>query len=315
MIKDVKFLVMDVDGTLTDGMIYCSESGELFKAFNIKDGCGIKVLLPKLNITPIVVTARKSKVLEKRCKELGISEIHQNCFNKLEKVIDVIKLLSVKDGKTYTLKDVAYIGDDIVDLECMDAILSEGGVVACPQDAAKQVKGISNYVCNRKAGFGAVREFIDWISIFKDTSNFNQVKEISVDAYNFLLNLDTKFLKNGSYELANGVFANVMSYITKPFESTFYESHQKYIDVQFVIYGQELILSEEISKIKDLAIEPYNSKLDITRYDYSFGDATLLNPGCVAIYYPNDCHRGAIALRNNQQVKKIVIKVPLEHIL
>ena len=90
MIKDVKFLVMDVDGTLTDGMIYCSESGELFKAFNIKDGCGIKVLLPKLNITPIVVTARKSKVLEKRCKELGISEIHQNCFNKLEKVIDVI---------------------------------------------------------------------------------------------------------------------------------------------------------------------------------------------------------------------------------
>lgn len=73
---DIKFLVLDVDGTLTDGKIYMGPDSELFKAFDIKDGCGIAVLLPKLGITPIVITARESRIVAKRCQELGIAEVH-----------------------------------------------------------------------------------------------------------------------------------------------------------------------------------------------------------------------------------------------
>lgn len=301
---------MDVDGTLTDGMIYTNELGEFIKAFNIKDGGGIKVILPKLDIIPIVITARKSGILEIRCKELGISEVHQNCTSKLKQVIEILKSYSENDGMMYSLKDVAYIGDDIVDLECMKAVVSKGGIVACPHDAVKQVKDIAHYICNKNAGFGAIREFIEWISIFKFPTKFNQVKQISVDAYNFLVNLDTKFLRNGSYKLNNGVFANVISYITKPFESTFYESHRKYIDVQFIVYGNELILEEDITQLKDHIQEEYNSELDVTEYDYSYGNAKLLNPGDLAIYYPKDCHRGAISPSKCQLIRKIVIKVP-----
>ena len=72
MEKDIKFLVMDVDGTLTDGKIYMGNEGELFKAFDVKDGCGIKDLLPQLGIVPVIITARESKILENRCNELLI---------------------------------------------------------------------------------------------------------------------------------------------------------------------------------------------------------------------------------------------------
>ena len=73
----IKFLVMDVDGTLTDGKIYMGSNGEVMKAFNIKDGCGIAMVLPKYGITPVIITARESKILENRCKELNITELHQ----------------------------------------------------------------------------------------------------------------------------------------------------------------------------------------------------------------------------------------------
>ena len=70
--KNIKFLVMDVDGTLTDGKIYMGAGGEVFKSFDIKDGYGITTILPKAGIVPVVITARKSKIVENRCAELDI---------------------------------------------------------------------------------------------------------------------------------------------------------------------------------------------------------------------------------------------------
>ena len=70
----IKLLVMDVDGTLTDGKLYFGENGEMFKSFDVKDGCGIKDILPKYNILPVIITARNSVYLEKRCKELGVQD-------------------------------------------------------------------------------------------------------------------------------------------------------------------------------------------------------------------------------------------------
>lgn len=159
----IKVLVMDVDGTLTDGKLYMGENGEVFKAFDIKDGCGIKNILPAMNVIPVIITARKSKILEKRCQELGINYLYQNVTNKYEKLGDILKLLSECSNQKFELEDCAYIGDDIIDLQCMKPIKQANGVIGCPNDAVAEVKEISSFVSSKNGGDGAVREFIEWI--------------------------------------------------------------------------------------------------------------------------------------------------------
>lgn len=85
----IKFFIMDVDGTLTDGKIYMGNDGELCKAFCIKDGCGIHDILIPAGIRPIIITGRKSKILENRCKEIGIKELYQGVANKIEKLDEI----------------------------------------------------------------------------------------------------------------------------------------------------------------------------------------------------------------------------------
>ena len=151
--KNIKFLVMDVDGTLTDGKIYMGSTGELIKAFDIKDGCGIHDIAIPAGIIPMIITGRTSKILENRCRELEITEVHQGVSNKIEKLCELVNDLSL----------VAYIGDDINDLVCMRAVKEAGGIVGCPADAVKTVQMNSDYICKKIGGSGAVREFIDWI--------------------------------------------------------------------------------------------------------------------------------------------------------
>lgn len=157
----IRFLVMDVDGTLTDGNIYMGQDGELFKAFDIKDGYGVKCLLPEANIIPVVITARTSRIVENRCREMGVTELHQGKMNKYEALLQVLKHYSESDKKEYTLANVAYVGDDLLDLQCMKPITEAGGFVACPNDAVEEVKVVANYVASKNAGNGAVREIID----------------------------------------------------------------------------------------------------------------------------------------------------------
>ena len=149
----IKYLVMDVDGTLTDGKIYMGNDGEVMKAFSIKDGCGIHDILIPAGITPVIITGRKSKILENRCAEIGISEIHQGVTNKSEEILSITKDLS----------SVAYIGDDINDLPAMKPIKNAGGTIGCPADAAYAVKVLADYVSSKNGGDGAVRDFIEWI--------------------------------------------------------------------------------------------------------------------------------------------------------
>lgn len=150
------YLIIDVDGTLTDGKIYIGNNGEEFKAFDVKDGCGIHDILPK-EIIPVIITGRTSKIVKKRCVELGIKEIHQGVTNKVE----VLKSILNASGRC--LENVAYIGDDINDLQCMIIVKGAGGVVGCPSDATYSVCQIADYVCSKKGGSGAVREFIEWL--------------------------------------------------------------------------------------------------------------------------------------------------------
>lgn len=160
----VKFLIMDVDGTLTDGKIYMGIQGEMFKAFDIKDGCGIKDILPRYGIIPVVITARRSKILENRCRELGIEYVFQDVREKQAKLNDIIESYNREHHTEYGLKDCAYIGDDILDLQCMEPIKDAGGIVGCPGDAVEEVATVADYVCVHKGGNGAVREFIKYLS-------------------------------------------------------------------------------------------------------------------------------------------------------
>lgn len=150
---EIKYLVMDVDGTLTDGKIYMGPSGEVLKSFNIKDGCGIHDILLSNKITPVIITGRTSEIVLNRCQELGITEIHQGISNKEEK----LKCL-VTD-----LQSVAYIGDDINDLSCMKVVKETGGVIGCPADAVEKVKEMADFIAQHNGGEGAVRDFIEWI--------------------------------------------------------------------------------------------------------------------------------------------------------
>ena len=150
----IKMLVMDVDGTLTDGKIYMGSDGEVFKAFDVKDGYAI-AHLHEAGIIPVIITGRKSKIVENRAKELNIKEVYQGISDKVEKLKEVAKSNGV------LLEEVAYIGDDLNDLDCMSIC----GLSACPNDAIDEVTSNVDFKCNKNGGYGAVREFIEYISI------------------------------------------------------------------------------------------------------------------------------------------------------
>ena len=152
--KNINYLIMDVDGTLTDGRIYMGNQGELCKAFHVKDGCGIHDILIPTGIIPVIITGRQSEIVIRRCKEIGITEVHQGVRNKIDKLLSITSDLSV----------VAYIGDDINDLSCMTQIKKAGGLIGCPKDAVKKVLDIADYVADHNGGDGAVRDFIEWIT-------------------------------------------------------------------------------------------------------------------------------------------------------
>ena len=157
----IKALVMDVDGTMTDGKIYMSASGEIMKAFDIKDGYMI-AHLSSYDIMPIIITGRKSKIVSNRCKELNITEVYQDIQNKLECLIRILKIYQID------LKEVAYIGDDLNDKECMEAC----GFSGCPANAVPEILQCVNYVCEKEGGNGAVREFIEQIIKYNNNNGY-----------------------------------------------------------------------------------------------------------------------------------------------
>ncbi|MBQ9219012.1 MAG: HAD-IIIA family hydrolase [Muribaculaceae bacterium] len=151
--NEIRLLVMDVDGTLTDGKINMGPEGEVFKSFNIRDGYAINEMLPAHGIVPAIITGRTSQIVANRAKELHITELYQGKHDKLE------TLLQLMDKYGCTRDNVAYIGDDILDIVCM----RQCGLVGCPADACSQVKELAHFVSSYKGGDGAVREFIEYI--------------------------------------------------------------------------------------------------------------------------------------------------------
>jgi len=154
MKKDIKTIVLDIDGSLTDGKIYMGNEGESVKAFSIKDGYAVKHILLEAGIEPVIITGRTSRIVENRCKEIGIEKIYQGRSQKLS------TLKEIAGGE---LDTCAYFGDDSNDLECMLNIKAVGGLVGCPADAVDEVKAIADFVSTNIGGQGALREFSEWL--------------------------------------------------------------------------------------------------------------------------------------------------------
>ena len=151
--RKIKMLVMDVDGTLTDGCIYMGPQGEAMKAFNAQDGYGIAQILPKLGITPVIITGRNSRIVANRAEELKIHHLHQGVHDKLTLLQRIARELGA------AREEVAYIGDDLNDLDCIRWC----GLTGCPADAVPEIQAAVNFVSSRTGGHGAVREFVDYI--------------------------------------------------------------------------------------------------------------------------------------------------------
>ena len=148
----IKLFAMDVDGTLTDGKIYISDTGEAMKAFSPKDGLGIKLLI-RHGITPVIITGRTSEIVKKRCEEIGIHVLYQGITNKAAKLCELMKKLNLSP------EQVAYIGDDMNDLSAMET----AGVSFAPADCASQLVPFVDIILTKKAGDSPVREAIDMI--------------------------------------------------------------------------------------------------------------------------------------------------------
>ncbi len=151
-LKKIKLLILDVDGVMTDGRIIFDSNGVESKFFNVKDGHGIK-MLQRAGIEVGIVSGRKSQVVANRAKELGIDRVYQGALDKLTPYLDIL-------GKTgLTDEQVAYMGDDIIDLPVMRRV----GFAAAPADALEYVIRHAHFVTGNRGGWGAVREVCDLI--------------------------------------------------------------------------------------------------------------------------------------------------------
>lgn len=150
LIAPVRLLLLDVDGVLTDGRIVFDGNGVESKFFNVKDGQGIK-MVQRAGIAVGIISGRESRVVANRAAELGITHLYQKSLDKLGPYREILDKTGLSDHQ------VAYVGDDIVDLP----LLRRVGFAAAPADAIPEVHQYVHFVTRNRGGWGAVREVCD----------------------------------------------------------------------------------------------------------------------------------------------------------
>lgn len=148
-LSKIKLLALDVDGVLTDGAINMGENGELFKAFNAKDGLGISCAL-RNGLAIAIITGRKSPIIYNRANELGIKLLSEGVKDKYT------ELVRLQNELNLDRENVAYMGDDLNDLAAFRA----AEIKLAPNDAVDEVKSAADYIASKNGGQGAVREVI-----------------------------------------------------------------------------------------------------------------------------------------------------------
>ena len=152
---DFKLMILDVDGTMTDGGMYFTENGDLIKRYNAKDGIAIKRKIKEGMQFGIISHGTKLKVVQDRADLLGIQHVYVGAESKLQILEGWLSKLNID------LSQVVYIGDDVNDLDIMEAV----GLTACPADAVDDVKRKVDIVLRKNGGEGCIRELVDqWLS-------------------------------------------------------------------------------------------------------------------------------------------------------
>ena len=151
--KKIKLLLTDCDGVLTDAGVYYGLNGEELKKFSIRDGMGVERLFKLVKVETGIISGETSLSLQKRADKLKITELHLGIKSKVDLLEDI------KSRKKIKSSEIAYIGDDVNDLD----IIKKIGLSACPNDAMDMVKQKVQYVCSEKGGQGAFREFAELI--------------------------------------------------------------------------------------------------------------------------------------------------------
>ena len=171
MFKNLKYIVIDVDGTLTDGGIYYDENGNETKKFNTKDAAGFFVL-KKLGIKTVIITGRECAATARRMKELNVDYLFQNIKNKTGFLANFIQENNINKS------EIGYIGDDLNDYAPMQLT----GFIGCPKNACKEIVSIANYVSKLNGGEGAVREIVEHLleaeGLWQD--NINEVYQMGI---------------------------------------------------------------------------------------------------------------------------------------
>jgi 3-deoxy-D-manno-octulosonate 8-phosphate phosphatase (KDO 8-P phosphatase) len=149
----IKLLLTDVDGVLTDNGVYYGEQGEVLKRFSIRDGMGVERLRKCCGIETGIVTGELSPSVARRAEKLKITQLHLGIKDKRARLTEIL----AAGGLDWD--ELAFIGDDVNDLEVLQMV----GLSACPADAMAAVSGIVHYRCAVNGGYGAFREFAEWI--------------------------------------------------------------------------------------------------------------------------------------------------------
>jgi YrbI family 3-deoxy-D-manno-octulosonate 8-phosphate phosphatase len=155
--RDIRLLIVDVDGVLTDAGMYYSEAGDELKKFNTRDGQGIRNL-ERAGIPTAIVTRERTEIVTRRAKKLGIDDVYQGVLDKLPVVQSIVAKHEVSAAQ------VCYIGDDVGDLEAMTFV----GLPVAVRDALPPIKRVARYITRRRGGEGAVREVCDLILRVQD---------------------------------------------------------------------------------------------------------------------------------------------------
>ena len=150
--RNISIVLTDVDCVLTDGGMYYTENGDIMKKFHTRDGMGVS-LLRKKKISTIIITKEKTKFVKKWAKNMNVEKLYDGIQKKEDLIIKICNKYNV------TLQELAYIGDDVNDLE----LLKKVGLSATPADGITDAKKICNYICKSKGGEGAFRELADLI--------------------------------------------------------------------------------------------------------------------------------------------------------
>jgi len=150
--KDIKLVILDVDGVMSDGRIVIDDNGVEQRNFDIKDGFAV-VALQMSGIDVAIITSKKSGAVRHRAEELKIKHFHEGIKKKTEPYELILKELGINDSQ------VAYLGDDLVDLSMMKRV----GLPVAVADAVQEVKDVAAYVTKARGGYGAVREAAEMI--------------------------------------------------------------------------------------------------------------------------------------------------------